>query len=185
MRVTFYLLRKEFSQILRNSVIARAIFIVPLLQMLVLVPAVTFEIRNVKIAVADYDLSATSRRLVNRLEGSEFFTITGYAPSTEQALTSMQGNECDVVMVFPEGFEKEIITGKGADLQVIVNAINAMSAQLSWAYISGVIRDFNTGLLTGDGGISATMQAVPVISVANRFWYNTMLNYKYYMLPGI
>jgi ABC-2 type transport system permease protein len=183
MRTIGYLIRKEFRQIARNSVIARAIFIVPLLQMLVLVPAVTFEIKNVRIAVVDDDLSASSRRLTNKLAGSEFFIAEGYVGSVTEATNIMRQNGCDAILHFPAGFERDVVNGEGGDIQVIVNAINAVSAQLSWAYISGVIRDYNTEF----AGIVATpfQKVVPSINISNRFWYNEMLNYKYYMLPGI
>ena len=48
MRIIFYLIRKEFFQIFRNKFISKAIFAVPLVQKLILVPAVTFEIKHVK-----------------------------------------------------------------------------------------------------------------------------------------
>ena len=49
MRTILYLIRKEFIQIFRNKFIGRAIFAVPIVQMLILVPAVTFEIKNVRL----------------------------------------------------------------------------------------------------------------------------------------
>ena len=48
MRTIFYLIRKEFIQIFRNKFISKAIFAVPIVQMLILVPAVTFEIKGSK-----------------------------------------------------------------------------------------------------------------------------------------
>ena len=51
MRTILYLIRKEFIQIFRNKFISKAIFAVPIVQMLILVPAITFEIKNVKLAL--------------------------------------------------------------------------------------------------------------------------------------
>jgi ABC-2 type transport system permease protein len=184
MRTILYLIRKEFLQIFRNKLISKAVFAVPIIQMLVLVPAVTFEIKNVRIAVIDTDRSVESGRLVNKLNGSEFFIVEGYAASVDEAVDLMHRNRCDLIVNFPAGFGREIGTGEGAQLQVIVNAINAVSAQLSWAYLNGVIRDYNFSLAEGKGVIPA-MQAMPSVNISNSFWYNAMLNYKYYMLPGI
>ena len=44
MRTILYLIRKEFLQIFRDKFLGKAIFAIPIVQMLVLVPAVTFEI---------------------------------------------------------------------------------------------------------------------------------------------
>jgi ABC-2 type transport system permease protein len=69
MRTILYLIRKEFIQIFRNKFISKAIFAVPIVQMLILVPAITFEIKNIKIAVIDRDLTPESRGLISKLEG--------------------------------------------------------------------------------------------------------------------
>jgi len=184
MRTILYLIRKEFLQIFRNKVISKAIFVVPIVQMLILVPAVTFEINNVRIAVVDNDHSYESGQLVNLINGSEFFIVQGYAESVGEATRLLHGNDCDVILNFPNGFGKTIGTGEGAELQVIINAINAASAQLSWAYLNGVIHDYNLKLTVGQGVIPV-MQKGLVVNISNRYWYNEMLNYKYYMLPGI
>jgi ABC-2 type transport system permease protein len=39
-------------------------------------------------------------------------------------------------------------------------------------------------ILIENGGILAA-SSIPQIQVTNRYWYNELLNYKYYMLPGI
>ncbi len=184
MRTILYLIRKEFSQISRNSLILRAVFVVPLLQMLILVPAVTFEIKNVRMAVVDHDLSQASRNLINRLSGSGFFILGGYTESSWHAEKIMQAGGCDLIITFPDGFEKEIITEGGAKLQVIVNAINAVGAQLTWSYLNGIIRDYNSEL-SNPSGLSDGQQRLPAITISNRLWYNEMLDYKHYMLPGI
>lgn len=184
MRTILYLIRKEFLQIFRNKVISKAIFIVPIVQMLILVPAVTFEIKNVRIAVVDNDHSYESGQLVNVINGSEFFIVEGYAQSVSEATDLMHSNNCDVILNFPNGFGKSIGTGEGAELQVIVNAINAASAQLSWAYLNGVIRGYNLSLAEAQGVMPVTGQG-STVNISNRYWYNEMLNYKYYMLPGI
>jgi ABC-2 type transport system permease protein len=75
MRTIFYLIRKEFIQIFRNKFISKAIFGIPIIQMLILVPAVTFEVRNVVLTILDKDLTSESRGLVSKLEGSPFLML--------------------------------------------------------------------------------------------------------------
>ena len=53
MKRLLFLLRKEFRQIIRNPFMLRAIIGVPLMQMLILVPAFTFEIKRLDLAVTD------------------------------------------------------------------------------------------------------------------------------------
>ena len=184
MRTILYLIRKEFIQIFRNKFIGKAIFAVPIVQMLILVPAVTFEIRNVRICIIDRDMTPESRGLVGRLEGSSFFKVRYSTYSEEEANKLLHRGKCDLILQFPSGFGKEIMTGKPGRLLASINAINASSAQLTWAYLNGVIRDYNMDLIRENINMNP-VALPPVINVSNRYWYNEMLNYKYYMLPGI
>ena len=184
MRTILYLIRKEFLQIFRNKFIGRAIFGVPIVQMLLLVPAVTFEIKDVKLCVIDRDMSADSRAMVNQLEGSTFFKIKYSTFSEEEANNLMHRNKCDLILQIPSGFGKNIGTGNPGKVLATVNAINATNAQLSWAYLNGILRDYNLNILIENTGDLA-VASIPQIQITNRYWYNEMLNYKYYMLPGI
>jgi len=184
MRTIFFLIRKEFIQIFRNKFISKAIFAVPIVQMLILVPAITFEIRNVEMAIIDKDMTPESRGLISKLEGSSFFKIAWSTFSEEEANSLMHDNKCSMILQIPEGFGRDLMNGQKGSLLATVNAINASTAQLSWAYLNGVIRDYNMELLSDN--LSASQAAVqPRIEITNRYWYNEMLNYKYYMLPGI
>jgi len=184
MRTILYLIRKEFLQIFRNKFISKAIFAVPIVQMLILVPAITFEIKHVILTVVDRDLTPESRGLVSKLEGSTFFRIVGSTFSENQANDLLHRNKCSMVLQIPSGFGKDISTGQPGKLLATVDAINASSAQLSWAYLMGVIRDYTADLIKKNINVMPVAQ-VPVISVTNRYWYNEELNYKFYMLPGI
>lgn len=184
MRTILYLIRKEFIQIFRNKFIGRAIFGVPIIQMLILVPAVTFEIKNVKLCIIDRDMTSESRGLIGQLEGSTFFKIKYSTFSEGEANQLLHKGKCDMVLQISEGFSKETGNGNPAKLMVSVNAINASVAQLSWAYLNGVIRDYNLNLVTKNINTNPVIRP-PAIEITNRYWYNEMLNYKHYMLPGI
>jgi len=184
MRTILYLLRKEFLQIFRDKFIGKAIFAIPIVQMLILVPAVTFEIREVKMCIIDKDLSAESRGLVSKLEGSTFFKVKFATFSEEEANRLMHANKCDLILQIPSGFGKEIGHGIPAKLMVSANAINATNAQLSWAYLNGVIGDYNISLILDHPRAPGT-STIPQIRMTSRFWYNELLNYNFYMLPGV
>jgi ABC-2 type transport system permease protein len=184
MRTILYLIRKEFIQIFRNKFISKAIFAVPIVQMLLLVPAITFEIKNVDLIVIDNDMSPESRGLISKLEGSSFFRVASYSNSVSEANNLMHSNRCSMILHIPSSFGRDIGNGHPGKLITTVDAINASSAQLSWAYMNGVIRDYNAELITNN---ITTRPLTPILQteITNRYWYNEMLNYKYYMLPGI
>lgn len=182
MKKLIFLLKKEFRQIRRNPFISRAIIAVPIIQMLILVPAVNLELKNVDLAVIDRDHSPASRELLSRLSGSSFFRIHTTAKDYKEAEALLFSGTAEMVMVIPAGFS-EALAGRGIPrIQVLVDAVNATSAQLGWVYLSFVVRDYNRDVILSRG---MAPKDVPGIEVSNRYWYNPSLNYKYYMLPGI
>ena len=52
-----------------------------------------------------------------------------------------------MILQIPSGFGKDISTGNTRKLLATIDAVNASSAQLIWAYLNGVIRDYNTDLI--------------------------------------
>ena len=184
MRTVFYLIRKEFIQIFRNKFISKAVFGIPILQMLILVPAITFELKNVKLTIIDKDMTSESRGLISKLDGSTFFKVSSSTFSEDEANNLLHRNKCSMILQIPSGFGKDIGTGKQGKLLATFDAVNASSAQLTWAYLNGVIRDYNTDLINKNITTNPLVP-LPRIQVTNRYWYNEMLNYKYYMLPGI
>ncbi len=184
MRTILYLIRKEFLQIFRDKFIGRAIFGIPVIQMMILVPAVTFEIKNIDLCIIDRDLSGESRELISKLEGSTFFRTKMATFSENEALNQLHRDKSNLILEIPNGFGESINTGETGELMVSVNAINASNAQLSWAYLNGVLLDYNANIMASLAG-SQTASGVPQVQVTNRYWYNEMLNYKFYMLPGI
>jgi ABC-2 type transport system permease protein len=184
MRTILYLIRKEFLQIFRNKFTSRAVFLVPIFQMLILVPAVTFEIKNIDLCIIDKDMSPESRGLINRLEGSKFFKIRYSVFSENDAIDLLHRNKCLMFLDIPSGFGKDLGTGRQGKLIAAVNAIDGTTAQLAWGYFSAVTRDYNISLAGRNPG-QEMLQLPPQIAINNRYWYNENLNYTYYMLPGV
>jgi len=190
MKKLIFLLSKEFRQIRRNPFMIRAIIAVPVLQMLILVPAVTFEVKRIDLAVIDNDRSQASRELVAKLTGSSFFVVAATPATVTEAESMLFSGDADIALVIPPDFSEGLAGVTRPRLQMLVDAVNATSAQLSWSYLTSVVRDFNRDVIVSTGmmpGNTAALSggSVPGISVSPRYWYNPTLNYKYYMLPGI
>ncbi len=190
MKKLIFLLSKEFRQIRRNPFMIRAIIAVPVLQMLILHPAVTFEVKRIDLAVIDNDRSQASRELVAKLTGSSFFVVAATPATVTEAESMLFSGDADIALVIPPDFSEGLAGVTRPRLQVLVDAVNATSAQLSWSYLTSVVRDFNRDVIVSTGMMPGNTTAlsggsVPGISVSPRYWYNPTLNYKYYMLPGV
>ena len=184
MRRILFIIQKEFIQIFRDRTMLPVIFVVPIVQLIVLVYAATLEMKKIDMVVVDHDLSSTSRRLISKFDGSPFFEVNGSTFSIREAENQITTDRADIVIIIPPDFEKELFRENKSTLQLQINAINATVAGLTNAYAASVIADFNRNIITENINY---IQPSPVksISISSSFWYNPELNYKIYMLPGI
>lgn len=183
MKILFYILQKEFTQIFRNKGMLPIIFVLPMMQMLVLVFAATFEIKVVDMVIVDNDHSASSRKLTQQIMGNKLFRIGEFPTSATEAEKLIQANKADLALVIPHNFDRDISLHQSPDIQILVDAINGNAAQLGSTYLSAIIRDFHKSILLKQKSLQ--MKEAQLVNVESSFWYNAELNYRHYMAPGI
>lgn len=183
MRTLFYILQKEFAQIFRNKGMLPVIFLMPMIQMLILVFAATNELRQVDLAIVDFDNSASSRKLIAEFNGNPFFKVRQNLATTLDAEDLLMRNKVDLALVIPQYFDKDLTLDKKTNVQVLVDAINGNAAQLSFGYLSYVIGSYSQKVLINT--TNPEFRQTKSIVIKPTFWFNQQLNYKYYMAPGI
>lgn len=184
MRTILTIIQKEFRQVLRNRTMIPMIIFVPIVQMVVLVYAATFDIKKIELVVIDNDLSDASRRLVSKFDGIPFFSLEEAAYSGKLAEAALISDDADVVLSIPSGFERTLMRERKATLQLMINAVESNSAQLIFNYSNSIIYDFNKNLIT-DWMNLPDFNPPYMIDTSETYWYNGELDYKWYMAPGI
>lgn len=186
MKTILFIIQKEFRQIFRNKGMLPVIFVLPLLQLLILSNAASFEVKNIQFSYVDNDHSNASRELISKFQASAYFKVIKSFDSKAIANQEMQKGKVDVILEIPNHFERDLIKGKKSSLSVSINAIDGASAGIENVYISQVISAFNqniqTKLLQYTDGTFVQPQNILTIP---SFWYNKTLNYKTFMVPGI
>jgi ABC-2 type transport system permease protein len=180
MRTIFYIVQKEFLQVFRNRMMLPIIFVIPVVQLLILSYAVTFEIKNINLYVVDNDNSVSSRSLLEHFRSSPFYHIVGQGADSRSGMEFIQNGKAHQMLVLLPGFEKNLVTGTPARVQVINDAINGSSAALMSAYTVSIINEYNKGIIT-----TLQPEAASAMDVRWSFWFNPELDYKTYMVPGI
>jgi drug efflux transport system permease protein len=184
MRILKFLLQKEFRQIFRDPSIIRIIFLMPVIQLMILPWAADYEIKNIKLAVVDQDHSDYSRQLTNKITASGYFIITRYANSYKESLVQIEKDEADLVLQIPAHFEKDLVKEDKASLFMALNAINGVKANLGGAYLRTIIGNFNSEIRT-EWIQFPRFSPETQIEVTSSNWFNPLMNYKYFMVPGI
>jgi ABC-2 type transport system permease protein len=177
-------LRKEFRQIFRDKAIVAMIFVMPVIQFILMPLAADYEVRNVNLSVVDNDKSTYSQKLISKIIASGYFRLQGYNSSYKEAFRLIESDKADLILEIPHGFERNLVRENKQKLLLAVNAINGTKASLGGSYLQSIIGDFNAEI---------RMQLVqepkfsqfPVINVVSSNWFNPVLNYKFFIVPGI
>jgi ABC-2 type transport system permease protein len=182
MRTIFYIIQKELLQLKRNRTILPILFVLPIVQLLVLVNAATYEIKNTRITFVDNDLSGISRRLTGKIGASPFFHVQPADPRNGYEYQAIEANKVNVALVIPQGFEKKLVREGHSDIQVLINGAAVSSAAIVNGYITAIIQDFNKEALQLAG---KSPRQMPSIVAIPSFWFNPALKYTIFMLPGM
>lgn len=184
MRTIRFLLEKEFRQIFRNKAILALIMVMPVVQLIVLPLAANYEVKNISVCVVDHDHSPYSQQLVSKITASGYFKLAGFNASYKEAMQLIEKDKADLILEIPAGFERNLIRENKQQLFIAVNAINGVKANLGGAYLASIVRAFNENIrlqLTQP----VAFNPAPAIDIASSNWYNPLMNYRVFMVPGI
>jgi len=194
MRRTLYLAQAEVLHIVRDHILLAQVLVVPIVQLLILSNAATFEIRNTPIHIVDLDRSSASRGVLNRLAANGHFHVVDTTPSLDRADERLVDGTATMVVVIPHDFEESLVRTGVAEVQLSVNAEKGSAAGIVQSYATQVLADYAASLRGLDSVRAATIQSTggralsgpPThIDIRVRPLYNTTQNYKHYMVPGI
>jgi ABC-2 type transport system permease protein len=191
-RRILFLARAEVLHVVRDRATLAQVLVLPLVQLLVLSNAATFEILNTPVYIVDFDHTSVSRGLVSRFRASGHFRIIGQSGSLDLGNEALLRGEATLVLAIPNDFESSLVrTGLGR-VQLNVNAEKGSAAGIVQSYASRILRAYASELrpeLKPDSrGAADEEPPAPNgqdIEVAVRGWYNPTLNYQHYMVPGI
>lgn len=90
-----YLIEKEFKQMIRDSFMPKLILIFPCMMMILMPWAADLEIKNINLGIVDNDHSDYSRRLIHKINASEYFHLKEISPTYNEAMQSIEKGSID------------------------------------------------------------------------------------------
>jgi ABC-2 type transport system permease protein len=191
MRRILFLARAEVLHVVRDRATLAQVLVLPVLQLLILSNAATFQVTDTPTYVVDFDRSTLSRGLIARFRASGHFRVAEQSESPDLANEALLRGDATMVLTVPADFETSIVRTGAAPIQLTVNAEKGSAAGIVQAYATSIAAGYAAELGARRSGksladsISVPGRNAPQIDVRLRSWYNPALNYKYYMVPGI
>jgi ABC-2 type transport system permease protein len=195
MRRILFLARAEVLHVVRDRATLAQVLVLPIVQLLVLSNAATFEILNTPVYIVDFDHTTASRGLVNRFQASGHFEIMGQSASPGLGNEALLRGDVTMVLTIPTDFEASLVRTGHATVQLNVNAEKGSAAGIVQSYATRILRAYTTELsaeirpdrrtITADPAQAPPTRGAQDIEVTFHGWYNPTLNYQHYMVPGI
>jgi ABC-2 type transport system permease protein len=160
---------KEFRHILRDRRTLLILLGMPIAQILLFGFAITTEVKNTRVAVFDPAPTVESRRIVERLDASDYFTVSEMLTSPEQIDDIFKFGQIGLVVVFSQQ--------QGA-IQLIADGTDPNQALMLTGYARAIIASYGQETIAREGALPGVVPQV-------RMLYNPQGKSAYNFVPGV
>jgi ABC-2 type transport system permease protein len=171
--------RKEALQLRRDSRSLMMAFLMPAALIVFFGYIISFDVKDIKLAVLDQDHSRQSRALVESFVSAGRFRVTERLEASAEVAPLLDRGAARLVLVIPPGFQRRLSTGERSPVQAVVDGADANTASIAMNYAAAIVTSFSS---------SATLQrsalSLPVSPEA-RVWYNETLESPPMIVPGL
>jgi ABC-2 type transport system permease protein len=178
MRRLLAMIVKEMWAVLRDPQARLVLFVPPLMQLFIFTYATTLDVKNVDLGILDRSSGAHSVELVQRIAGSPNFRKIVRLSTPADLKAAIDNQKVIAAMVIDEDFDRNLTSGKGATIGLVLDGRRSNAAQIVSGYLTAIAGGMGAELappqLQGAAGGSV---------VTN--WYNPALDYIWFTLPSL
>ncbi|RMH71862.1 MAG: ABC transporter permease [Cyanobacteria bacterium J007] len=171
------LIVKEVRQIFRNKQLIFLLIFPPTVQLLIFGLALSPDVDRLALGVVDYSQSDRSRELVSGLSQNNLFIPQFFSSSQAELGQKVRTGEITIGLVIPPDFAEELSEGKPADLQIIIDGVDANTAGIAAGYAKQIINNYARELQENSLDLPVRSQV--------RFLYNPGLISSWFFVPGV
>lgn len=178
MKQFFTFIRKEFAHVFRDRKTLLMLFGLPIVQIVLFGFALSNEIKNSRVVVADYSKDEATRQIIDKIEASNYFEVEQSLMSHSQIEEAFRKGKVKMAIVFPANFNNDLQHLNKAQIELIADASDPNTATTLESYVNSIIRDYQMELW---GDVSIPYQITPEI----RMLYNPQLKGAPNFVPGV
>jgi ABC-2 type transport system permease protein len=175
----FAVARKEVIQLRRDPRSLAMAFLIPAFMVVFFGYVISFDVKEIKLAVLDQDRSPRSRDLVQAFEAAGRFRVVRYLSRSAEIEPLMGRGVVRMTLVIPVGFQRDLAAGRAAPVQAILDGADANTASVALNYAEAIITSYSARLVLRTSQLNA-----PVVTQA-RVWYNETLETANMIVPGL
>lgn len=179
--------KMELLHIRRDRRSLIIVVFLPMFALMLFGYALTFEIKDVPVALWDEDNSSLSRNLADKIHNSSYFNIKYHINSNSQLDYIIDSGKAAVAIRLSSDFSSRIRAKKTAVVQIIIDGSDNQTASQVLSNIQVLIQSFSSEILKNimqSEGKLLSRRLQP-IDFRPRVWYNQELKHRNYLIPGL
>jgi ABC-2 type transport system permease protein len=183
--------KKELRQIQRDRRSLVLILVMPILLTVLFGKALeTGELRNIPLAMLNLDKSPESNVIATAFSTYSEIQIQREVATLEEAQALLASGKIKAAIIIPNGFMRQIESGGEAQLQLLLDGTDNVSAPLVEGVAQRVIQRYNTeraikGLWAQGVRPDRGLRLVRPVYVQTEIRYNPGLQFLSYVMPGV
>lgn len=170
-------IRKEFKHVFRDQKTLLLLFGLPIVQIVLFGFALSNEIKNSVVVIFDQANDGYSQQISEKFRASTHFTIQESIHKHSKIESVFLQGKVKMAVVFPPNFEQDLMSGQGAQIQLIADASDPNTATALTNYATAIINDF---LMS-----QTAINPFPQIGIQTRNVYNNELKGSTNFVPGV
>jgi ABC-2 type transport system permease protein len=132
---------KEIQQLRRNRGLLVQLLIPPTVVLIIFGFALNPEVRDLRMGIVDQSFTPESRAFVNSLTQNLSFDVTHQFLRASDAEAAMNNMKIDMFIVLPPDFASNLLRQHPSDVQVVLDAVDANTANIAQGYLQqGMMR---------------------------------------------
>jgi len=135
---------KEVQQLRRNPGLLIQLMIPPTIVLVIFGFALNPRVRDLRLGVVDQNLTVESRAFIDALTQNVNFNVARVYANSGEAERALKGLDLDLFLVIPHDFDRMVKRGQTGNIQVVIDAVDANTAQIAQGYLQRAVEDYNT-----------------------------------------
>ncbi len=173
---------KEYRHIMRDKRSLAIVFLLPIFMIMLYGYAINLDVKNITLAVVDYDHSVESRLLVEKMVASGYFKVAAYPATVADAELLVYSRKARSVLVIPQDFSHSLNSElKSKALQLLLDGSDSNTANIAAGYFELIVAQVSGEL----GRLSNADRAPAPFEVRPRILYNPELKSVNFVVPGL
>ena len=176
---------KELHHITRDPRSLALALALPLLMLLLFGYALSLDVDRIPTMIYDQDRTAQSRDLIREFQGSRFFEIRGMADDYSAIEHGIDRSRVLIGVVIPVNYGRELAAGREGQVQLLLDGSDSNTASIALGYAETLVRSYSLQLRSAALNQRGGEHLAPPVDARLRVWYNSSLESKNYVVPGL